>query len=171
MLFPFVEFLVVLQYLLRRIRVIAHQPQMIPKANQQNPVLRPQDLLQKNFQVLLVLLSELILAPAHIHNQRQRQRQICAPRKKLDLLRHRIFQQLHILPLQAFHQLPLRIPRRERHIHQLHIHLDRSLPHRNSAQARGTHQQAAPQYVLHTPLAPQPVEGNARAPANVPYIT
>jgi hypothetical protein len=100
---------------------------VIPKPHQKHPILWPQHILQKNFQVVLMFLQEMLLAPARIHNQSQRQRHIHATRKIRDLLRHGIFVNLEVFLRQVIHQPAIRIPNGKRHRHQVYIYPNRFL--------------------------------------------
>ena len=116
-----------------RRREIVHQTQVIPKANQKHAILRPQDLLQKNFQSLLMRLIEMALALASIHNQPERKRHIRAPRKKRNRLRHSILKYLHIVLSKRSNKSPRRIPRRKTNINKIHLNANRRLRPRSAA--------------------------------------
>jgi hypothetical protein len=51
-----------------RLGEVAHEAQMIAEAQHEGTVLLSKDILKENFQVVLMLLGEMILTAAGIHN-------------------------------------------------------------------------------------------------------
>jgi hypothetical protein len=95
---------------------VAHEAQMVAKAQHEGTVLWPKDILKENLQVVLVLLGEMILAAASIHDQSQGERHIGTSREESNLLRNRILKNLEIVLGQVFDQRPTGIPYREGHV-------------------------------------------------------
>jgi hypothetical protein len=86
-----------IQNLGARLGEVAHQAQMVAEAQHEGTVLWPKDILKEHFQVVLVLLGEMILAAASIHDQSQGERHIGASREESNLLSNRVFKNLEIV--------------------------------------------------------------------------
>src|SRR6185369_13867610 len=97
---------------------------MISEADQEGAVLRSQHLAQEDLQVMLMLLSEVVLAAAGIHDQAECERDIEASGEERYLLRDRIFKNFQIITPEIVHQGAAFIANRERNIHQLDVYSD-----------------------------------------------
>src|SRR5580698_8781465 len=98
-------------HLRARLRKVTNESEMIAKADQKHPVFRPKDVVEKDFQVVLVLLRKLILAAAEIDYQPERERNIDTVGKEGNLLRDRIFKDFNIVFSETVHQRAARITR------------------------------------------------------------
>src|SRR5215469_14744531 len=97
---------------------------MIAEAHDKDPVLRAQYFLQEEFDVFLMLLTEMVLAAAGIDNQSESQRQVRAFGKGMDSLRHGIFEQLNVVGREVGDELALRVARDEPQVDQVHIDME-----------------------------------------------
>ncbi len=104
-----------------RLRKVAGQPQMVSKADKECPVPGAQDLFKKDFQIVAMLLVEVLLAVAEINDQAQRKRKVDTAGEKRDLLRNGVFEDFDIVFGKVFHQGPTGIARRKRDIDKVRV--------------------------------------------------
>ena len=90
-------------------------------------VLWTQDLFQEDLKVTLVLLGELVLAPAEVHEHPQSKGNIHTVGKEGDFFRHRVLEDFDFIFGQTLEESATRIPGRECHVHQPDINSDRFL--------------------------------------------
>src|SRR5581483_11056446 len=93
---------------------------MIAETQEEHAILGPKHALEEHLQVLLMLLGEVLLAAAGVHDQPQRQRNVLAPGEKRDRLRDGVLKNLHVVARETVHQRSSRIARGERDIHEIH---------------------------------------------------
>ncbi len=112
---------------------------MVPKAHQEDPVLRPQHIPQKGFEIARVLLHKVILAAADIDDQSQRKRYTLRLREVRDLLRGTVFEHLHLVVRHSIHQRSRRVAHRKRDADEVYLYPQRIL--RRAMQAQQPRQQ------------------------------
>jgi hypothetical protein len=103
------------------------QTDVVAKTDQERAVFRSQNILQKNFQVMLVLLGKPILASAEVHNQSERQGHIHATGKEGDFLRDGVLENLDIILGEIVDQCSSGIPRSKSNVHEPDVNSDRLL--------------------------------------------
>jgi len=108
-------------------REIAHQSQVVAETDQKSAVSWSQNLLEKNLKVLVVLLQEMLLTAAEVHDQPEGQGNIRTARKESNRLRHRILENLKIILGQIVDQGSAGIAHRECDVDQVHVHSNRLL--------------------------------------------
>src|SRR5580700_6735603 len=107
---------------------IAHQAEMVSKADQKDSVLRAEHVLEENLQIILMLFRKMILASARIDHQTKCQRHIGAAGEERYFLRYCIFDYVYIVLREIVHQSAARIAGYERHADQIHFDAYRLLP-------------------------------------------
>src|SRR5438128_756611 len=100
---------------------------MVSEAQHEGPVLWPKDIFKENLQIVLVLLGEMILAAAGIHNESESKRHVGTSGKESNLLRNRVLKNLEIVLGQVFDQRPAGIPYREGHTDKIDFDANRLL--------------------------------------------
>jgi len=101
---------------------------VIAETDQECSVLWAQDVFQEDLKVTLMLLGELILAPAEVHDQSESKRNIHAVGKEGDMLRHSVFQDFDFVFGEILNETASRITGGERDVHQPDVNPDRFLP-------------------------------------------
>ena len=91
---------------------------MIAETDQKYSVLCAQNVFQEDLKVPLMLLRELILASAEVHDQPESKGNIHTVGKEGDLLRHAVLEYFDFVFGQVLDQSPARIAGGERDVHQ-----------------------------------------------------
>src|ERR1700756_3512016 len=94
---------------------------MVAEAQHEGAVFGSEDVLQENFEIVLVLPGVMLLAAAGINNDSESERNIGTPGKECNLLRNRVLKKLEVVLRQIVDRCPAGIPHRERHIHQVDL--------------------------------------------------
>src|SRR5277367_2209708 len=97
---------------------------MISKTDHERAVVRTQDFLEEDFQVLFMLLFKMFLAAAHVHDQCQGKGQVRAFCEELNLLRGGIFEQLDVVPPQIVDERAFGVAGREGYVDQVDVYPD-----------------------------------------------
>ena len=100
---------------------------MIAETDQKYSVLCAQNIFQEDLKVPLMLLGELILASAEVHDQPKSKGDIRAVGKEGDLLRHSILEDFDLVFRQVLDESTARIAGRKRDVHQPDIDPQRFL--------------------------------------------
>ena len=101
---------------------------MIAETDQKYSVLWAQDVFQEDLKVTLMLLGELILASAEVHDQPESKGNIRTVGKEGDLLRHSVLENFDFVFGQVLDESAARIAGGERDVDQPDVNPDQFLP-------------------------------------------